>query len=75
MITMKCQIQPHTQFPDLKYRGGDFCLSPISLVSFTHEKVGMFWKISDQCTLNQVVTPVATVMEDVVSTETKSTEL
>lgn len=55
--------------------GGISMVALFSLASFSHEEVGTFWKISYQCNLNQVVTPGAAVVEGVVSTGTKWTEL
>lgn len=50
-------------------------ISPFNLLLSAMKKLAMFWKIADQCKFNQVVTSVATVVEDVVSPRTKSTGL
>lgn len=46
-------------------------ISQFNLLLSPMKKLSIFWKIADQYKLNQVVTTVATVVEDVVSPGTK----
>lgn len=54
---------------------GDFCDIPFDLLLSPMKKLAMFWKIADRCKFNQVVTLVANVVDNVVSTGTKSIAL